>query len=233
MKTIGLIGGMSWESTANYYRDINERVKQRLGGLHSARILLYSVDFQEIERLQHQGRWDEAGEQLGDIARRLEGAGADVVALCTNTMHKVAPAIEAALRVPFLHIADPTAQAVKQAGIGRIGLLGTRFTMEEDFYRGRLVERHGLDVIVPDPAERETVHRVIYDELCLGKVEERSRQAYRDIIAHLVERGAEGVILGCTEIAMLVSPADSPVPLFDTTQLHAVSAVDFALQSDS
>ena len=233
MKTIGLIGGMSWESTANYYRDINERVKQRLGGLHSARILLYSVDFQEIERLQHQGRWDEAGEQLGDIARRLEGAGADVVALCTNTMHKVAPAIEAALRVPFLHIADPTAQAVKQAGIGRIGLLGTRFTMEEDFYRGRLVERHGLDVIVPDPAERETVHRVIYDELCLGKVEERSRRAYRDIIAHLVERGAEGVILGCTEIAMLVSPADSPVPLFDTTQLHAVSAVDFALQSDS
>lgn len=233
MKTIGLIGGMSWESTANYYRDINERVKQRLGGLHSARILLYSVDFQEIERLQHQGHWDEAGEQLGDIARRLEGAGADVVALCTNTMHKVAPAIEAALRVPFLHIADPTAQAVKQAGIGRIGLLGTRFTMEEDFYRGRLVQRHGLDVIVPDPAERETVHRVIYDELCLGKVEERSRQAYRDIIAHLVERGAEGVILGCTEIAMLVSPADSPVPLFDTTQLHAVSAVDFALQSDS
>ena len=231
MKTIGLIGGMSWESTANYYRDINERIKQRLGGLHSARILLYSVDFQEIERLQHQGRWDEAGEQLGDIARRLEGAGADVVALCTNTMHKVAPAIEAALRVPFLHIADPTAQAVKQAGIGRIGLLGTRFTMEEDFYRGRLVQRHGLDVIVPDPAERETVHRVIYDELCLGKVEERSRQAYRDIIAHLVERGAEGVILGCTEIAMLVSPADSPVPLFDTTQLHAVSAVDFALQS--
>ena len=231
MKTIGLIGGMSWESTANYYRDINERVKQRLGGLHSARILLYSVDFQEIERLQHQGRWDEAGEQLGDIARRLEGAGADVVALCTNTMHKVAPAIEAALRVPFLHIADPTAQAVKQAGIGRIGLLGTRFTMEEDFYRGRLVERHGLDVIVPEPAERETVHRVIYDELCLGKVEERSRRAYRDIIAHLVERGAEGVILGCTEIAMLVSPADSPVPLFDTTQLHAVSAVDFALQS--
>ena len=233
MKTIGLIGGMSWESTANYYRDINEQVKQRLGGLHSARILLYSVDFQEIERLQHQGRWDEAGEQLGDIARRLEGAGADVVALCTNTMHKVAPAIEAALRVPFLHIADPTAQAVKQAGIGRIGLLGTRFTMEEDFYRGRLVERHGLDVIVPDPAERETVHRVIYDELCLGKVEERSRKAYRDIIAHLVERGAEGVILGCTEIAMLISPADSPVPLFDTTQLHAVSAVDFALQSDS
>ena len=233
MKTIGLIGGMSWESTANYYRDINERVKQRLGGLHSARILLYSVDFQEIERLQHQGRWDEAGEQLGDIARRLEGAGADVVALCTNTMHKVAPAIEAALRVPFLHIADPTAQAVKQAGIGRIGLLGTRFTMEEDFYRGRLVQRHGLDVIVPDPAERETIHRVIYDELCLGKVEERSRRAYRDIIAHLVERGAEGVILGCTEIAMLVSPADSPVPLFDTTQLHAVSAVDFALQSDS
>ena len=231
MKTIGLIGGMSWESTANYYRDINERVKQRLGGLHSARILLYSVDFQEIERLQHQGRWDEAGEQLGDIARRLEGAGADVVALCTNTMHKVAPAIEAALRVPFLHIADPTAQAVKQAGIGRIGLLGTRFTMEEDFYRGRLVQRHGLDVIVPDPAERETIHRVIYDELCLGKVEERSRRAYREIIAHLVERGAEGVILGCTEIAMLVSPADSPVPLFDTTQLHAVSAVDFALQS--
>ena len=231
MKTIGLIGGMSWESTANYYRDINERVKQRLGGLHSARILLYSVDFQEIERLQHQGRWDEAGEQLGDIARRLEGAGADVVALCTNTMHKVAPAIEAALRVPFLHIADPTAQAVKQAGIGRIGLLGTRFTMEEDFYRGRLVQRHGLDVIVPDPAERETIHRVIYDELCLGKVEERSRRAYREIIAHLVERGAEGVILGCTEIAMLVSPADSPVPLFDTTQLHAVSEVDFALQS--
>ena len=232
MKTIGLIGGMSWESTANYYRDINELVKQRLGGLHSAQTLLYSVDFQEIERLQHHGHWDEAGAQLAEIAHRLERAGADIVVLCTNTMHKVAPAIEAAVRIPFLHIADPTAETIKQAGIRRIGLLGTRFTMEEEFYRGRLAQKHGLEVIVPDTAGRDIVHRVIYDELCLGKIEDRSRQAYREIIARLVEHGAEGIILGCTEIAMLVSPVDSPVPLFDTTRLHAASAVDFALQDD-
>ena len=230
MKTIGLIGGMSWESTANYYRDINEEVKARLGGLHSAQILLYSVDFHEIETLQHEGRWDEAGVRLGKVAATLENGGADVVALCTNTMHKVAPAIEASLRVPFLHIADPTAAAIRQAGNRRIGLLGTRFTMEEDFYRGRLTQKHGLEVIVPEAAERECIHRVIYDELCLGKVLEASRQAFRRIIAGLVEQGAEGVILGCTEIAMLVSQEDSSVPLFDTTSLHATGLVDFALQ---
>ena len=231
MKTIGLIGGMSWESTANYYRDLNERVKERLGGLHSARIVLYSVDFHDIERLQHAGLWEEAGAALAAAACALEAAGADCVVLCTNTMHKVAPAIEATIGVPFLHIADPTAAAVKQAGIRRIGLLGTRFTMEEDFYRGRLATKHGLEVLVPDTAGRETVHRVIYDELCLGQVLEPSRHAFRKIIAELVERGAEGVILGCTEIAMLVSPEDSPVPVFDTTELHAISAVDFALQT--
>ena len=229
MKTIGLIGGMSWESTANYYRDINERVKQRLGGLHSARILLYSVDFQEIERLQHQGRWDEAGEQLGDIARRLEGAGADVVALCTNTMHKVAPAIEAALRVPFLHIADPTAQAVKQAGIGRIGLLGTRFTMEEAFYRDRLRERHGIATTIPDAADRARVHAIIYDELCLGRLLDSSRAELLAIVDRLAAQGAQGVVLGCTELPLLLQPGDCTLPSFDTTELHARAAVAFSL----
>lgn len=229
MKTIGLIGGMSWESTAHYYQQINEQIKQRLGGLHSARIVLYSVDFHDIERLQAAGKWNEAGECLAAAARALVAAGADFLVLCTNTMHKVAPAIEAAAGIPLLHIADATAEAVRSAGIRRIGLLGTRFTMEQDFYRGRLESAHGLQVLVPDDAERTIVHEVIYNELCLGVINESSRVAYRDIIRRLVAQGAEGIILGCTEIGMLVSPADSPVPVFDTTAIHASGAVEYCL----
>ena len=229
MKTIGLIGGMSWESTVPYYRRINELVKLRLGGLHSARIVLFSVDFHDIERLQHAGRWDEAGRCLASAARALEAAGADFLVLCTNTMHKVAAAIEGAVAIPLLHIADPTAAAVKQARMRTVGLLGTRFTMEQEFYRGRLETQHGIRVLVPAEADRELVHRVIYTELCLGVVLDQSRAAYREVIARLVERGAEGVILGCTEIGMLVSPPDSPVPLFDTTDIHASSAAEYAL----
>lgn len=229
MKTIGLIGGMSWESTAHYYQQINEQIKQRLGGLHSARIVLYSVDFHDIERLQAAGKWNEAGEGLAAAARSLVAAGAEFLVLCTNTMHKVAPAIEAAAGIPLLHIADATAEAVRSAGIRRIGLLGTRFTMEQDFYRGRLESAHGLQVLVPDEAERTIVHEVIYNELCLGVINESSREAYRDIIRRLVAQGAEGIILGCTEIGMLVSPADSPVAVFDTTAIHASGAVEYCL----
>ncbi len=229
MKTIGLIGGMSWESTVPYYRLINAGVKQRLGGLHSARIILYSVDFHDIEVLQRDGRWEEAGTLLADVARALQSAGADIIVLCTNTMHKVATAIEAAVRIPLLHIADPTAAAIRQAGIRSVGLLGTRFTMEEDFYRGRLEAQHGLRVLIPEAADRDIVHRVIYEELCLGKTPEESRSAYRAIIGRLVAQGAEGIILGCTEIGLLVKPEDAPVSLFDTTALHAASAVAMAL----
>lgn len=229
MKTIGLLGGMSWESTIPYYRRINERVRQRLGGLHSARIVLNSVDFADIEHLQHCGHWNEAGAVLAAAARSLEAAGADFLVLCTNTMHKVAPAIEAAVSIPLLHIADPTAARIRQAGLRKIGLLGTRFTMEKDFYRGRLENQHGIQVVVPDADDRDRVHRVIYDELCLGVVSEASRTAYREVIGALVERGAQGIVLGCTEIALLISPADAPVTVFDTTAIHAESAVDFAL----
>ena len=229
MKVIGLIGGMSWESTVPYYRLINEGVKARLGGLHSAKIVLYSVDFAEIERLQHRGEWDEAGALLADAARALERAGADFVVLCTNTMHKVAPAIEAAVAIPLVHIADPTAAVIRQAGLSCVGLLGTRFTMEQDFYRARLTDRHGIDVVIPDDGDRALVHRVIYEELCLGRVEEASRLAYRDVIQRLVAQGAQGVILGCTEISMLVGAEDAAVPLFDTTGLHAAAAVQAAL----
>lgn len=231
MKTIGLIGGMSWESTASYYRLINEQVQQRLGGLHSARILLYSLDFAPIERMQAEGDWDGAGMVLAHAARALEAGGADFLLICANTMHKVAPAIEAAVHLPLLHIADPTAEAVTRAGYARVGLLGTRFTMEDNFYIDHLRERHGLDVLVPDQAEREVIHRVIYDELCLGHLVDASRDAYRQIIARLVERGAEAIILGCTEIALLVHASDASVPLFDTTDLHARAAVDQALAS--
>ena len=233
MKTLGLIGGMSWESTLPYYRIINETVRERLGGLHSARLLLYSVDFHDIERLQQAGAWDEAGRMLADVARSLEAAGAEGLALCTNTMHKVAPAIEAAVTIPLLHIADPTAAAVKAAGLQTVGLLGTRFTMEQDFYRGRLMERHGLRVLIPDPADREIVHRVIYDELCQGDLRAESRTQYRRIMQRLVEKGAEGMILGCTEIALLVGPEDAPVPVFDTTRLHARYAATWALDDSS
>lgn len=230
MKTIGLIGGMSWESTLGYYKLINEAARQRLGGLHSARLVLYSVDFHDIERLQQAADWDAAGALLADAAKSLAAAGADFIVLCTNTMHKVAGAIEAAVSIPLLHIADPTAMAIKAAGCTRVGLLGTRFTMEQAFYRDRL-RTHGLDVLVPAEGARECVHRVIYDELCLGIVREDSRSAYRDIMRALVDRGAEAIILGCTEIALLVGAADAAVPVFDTTALHAQAAVDFALSA--
>lgn len=231
MKTLGLIGGMSWESTIPYYRQINEIVKQRLGGLHSARIVLYSVDFHEIERLQHEGRWEAAGAVLADAAAKLERAGADGLALCTNTMHKVAPQIQAAVGIPLLHIADPTAAAIKAAGLSRIGLLGTRFTMEQDFYRSRLEEGHGLQVLTPEEDDRESVHRIIYDELCLGRVLDTSRKSYLDVIARLQNEGAQAIILGCTEISMLVEPQHVDMPLFDTTLLHAAHAAEWILRS--
>lgn len=229
MKTLGLIGGMSWESTVPYYRLINQTVKERLGGLHSARLLLYSVDFAQIEKLQHAGDWDAAGAVLADAARSLKAGGAQLLVICTNTMHKVADAVEAASGLPLLHIADATGEEIRRAGLQRIGLLGTRFTMEQDFYRKRLIERHGLEVLVPEADEREIVHRVIYDELCQGAIREESRAQYRRIMAALVERGAQGIILGCTEIGLLVGQGDASVPLFDTTALHARHAALAAL----
>ena len=229
MKVIGLIGGMSWESTVPYYRQINETIKGRLGGLHSAKIILYSLDFYEVEQFQQAGNWEAAGSLLADAARALEGAGVDFLVLCTNTMHKVASAIEAAVRIPLLHIADPTAEAIKQAGLTTVGLLGTRFTMEEHFYRDRLQQLHGLRVLVPKPEDRETVHRIIYDELCRGKISAESRGRYQRIISKLVDLGAQAVILGCTEISLLVAQADSAVPLFDTTSIHAQKAAEWAL----
>lgn len=229
MKTIGLIGGMSWESTVPYYRQINETIREHLGGLHSAKIILYSVDFHDVERLQHAGDWDGAGALLADAARSLEAAGAHFLVLCTNTMHKVAPAIEAAVDIPLFHIADPTAVAIKQAGHATVGLLGTRFTMEQDFYRGRLRERHGLTVLVPTQQDRDIVHRVIYEELCLGKIVPDSRVQYRRIMADLAAQGAQAIILGCTEISLLVDQHDASVPLFDTTSIHARKAAEWAL----
>ena len=229
MKTIGLIGGMSWESTVPYYRQINLAVKQRLGGLHSAKIVLLSVDFHDIERLQHAGDWQGAGAMLAAAARSLEAAGADFLVLCTNTMHKVAPAIEAAVGIPLLHIADPTAAGIRQAGHSTVGLIGTRFTMEQEFYRDRLSARHGLSVIVPDTLDRATIHRIIYDELCVGVVLQESRSQFRRIMASLVAQGAQAIILGCTEISLLISQDDASVPLFDTTAMHAQAAADEAL----
>jgi aspartate racemase len=229
MLTIGLLGGMSWESTVPYYRTVNEVVKARLGGLHSAKVALISVDFAEVERLQHAGEWDAAGELLAGAARSLEAAGADFVVVCTNTMHKVADAIEAAVAIPLLHIADPTAAAIRAAGLRTVGLLGTRFTMEQEFYVGRLEARHGLTVLTPPVEDREVVHRVIYDELVLGHAVESSRAAFRRVIEDLVARGAQGVILGCTEISLLVGPEDASVPLFDTTAIHATAAAERAI----
>lgn len=231
MKTLGLIGGMSWESTVPYYRMINQTVKEQLGGLHSARLLLYSVDFAEIEKLQHAGDWVAAGAVLADAARSLKAGGAQLLVICTNTMHKVADAVEAASGLPLLHIADATGDAIRARGITRIGLLGTRFTMEQDFYRRRLIERHGLDVLVPEPDERDLVHRVIYDELCQGVIRDESRTQYRRVMDGLVARGAQGIILGCTEIGLLVGEGDASVPLFDTTALHARAAALAALGS--
>jgi aspartate racemase len=229
MKTIGLIGGMSWESTQEYYRILNEEVKRRLGGLHSARCVLISVDFAEVEELQHSEDWVTNGKIMAAAAQSLERAGADCVVLCTNTMHKLAREIEESIQIPFLHIADATARRILDQGLVRVGLLGTRFTMEEDFYRGRLEQRYGLEVLIPNAEERQWVHRVIYEELCLGEIKADSRAAYKQIVAGLVKAGAQGVILGCTEIGLLLKPEDSPVPLFDTARLHAESAVDFAL----
>lgn len=233
MKTIGLIGGMSWESTVPYYRLINEGIKQRLGGLHSARIILYSVDFAEVEHLQRTGDWGAAGELLAQAALKLQGAGAEALVLCTNTMHKVADAIESVVQIPLLHIADPTAARIRQAGLGKVGLLGTRFTMEQDFYKERLVQRHGLQVLVPPAPDRETVHSIIYEELCLGRVHAASRTAYQRIMAELVAQGAQAIILGCTEISLLVSSCDAAAPLFDTTTIHAQAAVDWMLGQGS
>jgi aspartate racemase len=228
MKTIGLIGGMSWESTIPYYRLINEGVRQRLGGLHSARLVLYSVDFHEIERLQQSGDWDQAGVILVHAAKALEAAGAEFLVLCTNTMHKLAATLEAAVSIPLLHIADATATDIRAAGLARVGLLGTRYTMEQDFYVGRL-RNQGLEVLIPNSDEREIVHRVIYEELCQGLIKPDSRAHYRAVISSLVERGAQAIILGCTEIGLLVDAVDSRVPLFDTTRIHALAAVDRAL----
>jgi aspartate racemase len=228
MKRIGLLGGMSWESSAEYYRLANELVRERLGGLHSADCLLRSVDFAEIEELQAEARWDEAGVLLAEAAGDLEAAGAELLVLCTNTMHKVADAIEAAISIPLLHLADATAAAAQRAGLRRVGLLGTAFTMEQDFYRDRLAS-HGLEVVVPDADDRALVHRVIYDELCVGLVREESRAAYVGVIERLVASDCEGVILGCTEIELLIRQQDSPVPVLPTTRLHVEAAVDQAL----
>lgn len=230
MKTIGLLGGMSWESTIGYYRAINEGIKARLGGFHSARIALYSVDFEPIEALQRFGNWQQMGDLLIDAARKIEAADADCLLICTNTMHKVAPRIQREITIPILHIADATAEALGRHGIRTVGLLGTAFTMEQDFYTGRLRDSHGLSVLIPEEQDRRLVHDVIFNELCLGRQEPASRRVYLDIINALAERGAEAVILGCTEIGMLVNQSDTDVTLFDTTKIHADHAVDYALR---
>lgn len=229
MKVIGLIGGMSWESSAEYYRIINEEVKNRLGGLHSGKCLLYSVDFEEIERYQAYGEWEKAGEYLGNVALSLEKAGADFIVICTNTMHKVIQYIEAKINIPILHIAEATAKQIKNHNIKKVGLLGTKYTMEQDFYKSR-IEANGIKVVIPHQAEREIVNKVIYDELCLGNIQPLSRDYYKKVIKNLVDAGAEGIILGCTEIGLLVKPEDSEVPLFDTTVIHAVESVNLALE---
>jgi aspartate racemase len=229
MRMIGLIGGMSWESSAEYYRILNQGIRERHGQTASARCLLWSFDFAEIEELQHRGDWASLETLMTDAARRLEAGGAEVLLICTNTMHRMADAVQSAVGVPLLHIADATAEAVKTANITRVGLLGTAFTMEQDFYKGRLARQHGLDVIVPGAADRSTIHRIIYEELVAGQVLPASRDAYRAIIARLVDDGAEAIILGCTEIMLLVRPEDSAVPLFDTTALHANAAISMAL----
>jgi aspartate racemase len=229
MKRIGLLGGMSWESSIEYYRLVNEEVRRRLGGLHSADCIMRSVDFAPVELLQREGRWVEAGELLASEAATLAAAGAELIVLCTNTMHKVADAIVALIDVPLVHIADTTADAILAVGLKTVGLLATRYTMEQDFYVGRLQDKHGLNVLVPDPEDRALVHSVIYDELCLGVIREESRDSYRRIIESLVERDAQAILLGCTEIDLLISAEDASVPLFDTTRLHAQKAVELAL----
>lgn len=229
MKVIGLIGGMSWESTATYYRQINEVVRDTLGGLHSAELVLYSVDFHRIEELQRQGDWKSAGDILAAAARSLEAAGASLLVLCTNTMHKIADRIETAVSIPLLHIADPTAAQIRKSGHATVGLLGTRFTMEQPFYRDRLIERHGLQVLVPPEDDRDVIHRIIYEELCRGVILPESRAEYTRIMKTLADRGAQAIILGCTEISLLVDEEDSDVPLLDTTALHARAAAEWGI----
>ena len=230
MKVIGLLGGMSWESTVPYYQVINETVREQLGGLHSAKIVLFSVDFAEIEEMQVAGRWDEAGALLAKAAAAVDRAGADFLVICTNTMHIIADQIAKALTIPILHIADTTAAVMKKANVRTVGLLATKFTMEKDFYRSR-IEANGFRVLVPDPDDRLLVHRIIYDELCLGRIEETSRQQYRRVIDRLVAAGAEGIIFGCTEVGLLVGPSDSSVPVFDTTAIHARAAAELAIKA--
>lgn len=230
MKTIGLIGGMSWESTAHYYKELNQGIKKALGGLHSAQILLYSVDFGPIENLQTRGDWERLGDIMTDAARKVEKGGADFLLICTNTMHKLAGSVEDAVNIPLLHIADATAEVLIHDKINRIGLLGTAYTMEQKFYKNRLISKFDLDVIIPDKKDRKSVHTIIYEELCLGQIKTRSQKEYISIAKRLVEKGAQGIILGCTEIGMLLKPEDIDIPLYDTTIIHAAKAVEWALQ---
>ena len=230
MKTIGLIGGMSWESSLEYYRIINEQVKEKLGGFHSAESLMFSVDFDEIEKLQYQGNWKDATKIMVDAAKRLEKGGADFVVLCTNTMHKTADDVQNNIKIPLLHITDATAERIKAKGLRKIGLLGTKFTMEEDFYKGRLIKKYGLNVLIPNERDRQIVNDVIYHELCLGKINQSSKSQFIKIIDKFVDNGAEAVILGCTEIPLLIKQKDVKIPLFDTTRIHAEAAVEYALK---
>jgi aspartate racemase len=230
MKTIGLIGGMSWESSAEYYRIMNQTVQERLGGLHSAQCILFSFDFQEIEHLQHQGEWEKLTELMIRAAKRLEGAGAEVLIICTNTMHKMAEEVQTSVKIPLVHIADATAKAIMEKGLDKVALLGTRFTMEEDFYKKRLREKYKFEVIIPSESDREVVDSVIYNELCCGITHQSSREQFKAIIKKLASNGAQGVILGCTEIPLLISQQDAEIPLFDTTKIHAQAAVEMALQ---
>lgn len=230
MKTIGMIGGMSWESSLEYYRIMNQAVKEKLGGFHSAQCILYSLDFDDVEKLQHQGDWESLTRLMIEAAQRVKKAGADFLVICTNTMHKMADEVQRAIQIPLLHIADVTAGAVKANEQSRVGLLGTKFTMEQDFYKGRLKEIHGIDILIPEDKERQLIHDILYNELCLGEIKELSREKFQSIIQNLVKRGAQGVILGCTEIPLIVRQEDYEIPLYDTTALHAKAAVDFALQ---
>jgi aspartate racemase len=230
MKTIGMIGGMSWESSLEYYRIMNQAVKEKLGGFHSARCILYSVDFDDVEKMQHQGDWESLTQLMIEAAQSVKKAGADFIVICTNTMHKMADAVHSAVQIPLLHIADVTAEAVKANRQNRVGLLGTKFTMEQEFYRGRLKDLHGIDVLIPEDEERQTIHDILYNELCLGDIRQISREKFQSIIQNLVERGAQGVVLGFTEIPFIVHQEDYKIPLYDTTSLHALAAVEFALQ---
>ena len=229
MKTIGLIGGMSWESSLEYYRIINEEVKNKLGGLHSAKCILYSVDFEEIERYQAEGDWESSGKLLGEVAQSLEKAGAEMIVICTNTMHKVIGYIEEKVSIPILHIADATAKQVKKSEINTVGLLGTKYTMEQDFYKSR-IELNEIKVLIPNDKDRNVINNVIFEELCLGEINQSSRDYYKKVIKNLIDAGAEGIILGCTEIGLLVFPEDSEVPLFNTTEIHAIEAVNMAME---